>query len=187
MTMKALIYCSLVVITLINYDCKNRANTSLSSDFDNYIKRIPRIELPYYTSCGSCCVVSQIEIDTILVKKFNPNNLEIIGKLVLNNGFIGVLYAGGGDYLAPGLFVYDLKGNKLSEQAFMGNLCGRTGEFYGNYYLEINEKYQFIETDSIFIFKLDSFSNNIIDTVKKEINILEYEINEKGEILKKKV
>lgn len=175
----------LLLFSLLSFNCKNQSIPGKSVDFENYVKKIPKVDLPFHTTCKSCCHTKKLDIGTALLKKYNPDNLEIIGKLVETDKYVAILYAGGGDYLSPGLIVYNRNGEKLSEQSFMGDQCGRVVDFYGYYCLDIDTHLQIKETDTTLVFKMDTVSFKIIDTLKKEINLIKYEINEKGEIIKK--
>ena len=66
---------------MLTYGCANQSHIIKSIDFENYIKDIPAIDLPFSTTCGACCNTKKINIDTLLIKKFNPDKLAIVAKL----------------------------------------------------------------------------------------------------------
>jgi len=169
---------------LLIFSCKNQYCIIKNSDFKIFLKDIPTIDLPYSTTCGLCCDTKEIEIDTSLVKKFNPDNLEIVGKLIDKEKYIGILYAGSADYLVPILITYNSYGDVISKRQFMQDYCGKTVDFYDNHYFNIDKQLQIKVIDSSFVFKMDPNNIKVIDTLKKDLKFSKFEISEDGEIIK---
>jgi hypothetical protein len=167
---------------MTNIGCKNHFDKSKIKDFKGFVKAIPMIQLPYHTSCGSCCEIIKLNFDSSFVEKNNLDGLEVVGKLNVYDKFVGILYAGGGDYFAPALIICDKNGTKISEKSFMGNYCGKNLDFYGNYYFNIDNQLQITEIDTTMIFNLDSINYRVIDTLQTEITISNFLITDNGTI-----
>jgi hypothetical protein len=172
----------LILILLIS-GCVKRSNTNKIIDFESYINAIPFIEFPYNTSCGSCCSSIKLNIDSSFISKYNLDGLEVIGKLVDNDKYVAILYAGAADYFVPGLVIFSKRGEKISEKNFFGNSCGQILDYYGNSTLEIDEQLQITEIDSSLKFKMDTINFKVIDTLSEEIKILIYKIDKDGKII----
>ena len=174
-----------ILSSLITLGCKINSNTNRINDFESFVKAIPMIDLPYNTTCESCCKSIKLDIDSSFFDKFHLEGLEVVGKLIDNEKFVGILYAGAADYLVPRLTIYDRKGNVISEKNFFGISCGRMLDYYGSTFLEINKQLQFTEIDSILQFKMDTVKWEILDTLKRDVKIYRFEITKQGKIIKK--
>lgn len=183
--MKMKLQHAVILLLVLNFGCKNQSNSSKINDFDSFIKSIPLIDLPYSTTCGSCCNAIKLNLDSLFIQKYKLDGIDIVGKLTETDKYVAILVAGGGDYLAPALFVYNKNGNLVSKQQFMGNYCGPILGFYGNYCLNIDKQLQITEIDTALVFKTDTVEFKIIDTLKRDIQVARFKINEQGKIIKK--
>jgi hypothetical protein len=173
-----------ILSSLIALGCKINSNTNRIKDFESFVKAIPMIDLPYNTTCESCCESIKLDIDSSFFDKFHLEGLEVVGKLIDNDQFVGVLYAAAADYMVPRISIYDRKGNVISEHNFFGISCGRMLDYYGSTFLEINKQLQFTEIDSTLQFKMDTVKWEILDTLSKDVKIYRYEITKQGRIRK---
>jgi hypothetical protein len=185
MKVKSSIILLIILFWMTFLGCKNHLDKSTIKDFKSFVSVIPAIELPFSTSCESCCDRVNLNIDSSFIEKINLDGLEVVGKIIVYEKYIGILYAGGGDYYAPALIIYDNYGTKISEKSFMGNYCGKSLDFYGKYYFDIDNQLHITETDTTMTFNLDSINFKIIDTLKTDITISNYLITDNGIIIKK--
>jgi hypothetical protein len=175
----------MILSSLILFGCKINSKTNRINDFDSFIKTIPFIDLPYSTTCGSCCQSVKLDLDSSFIQKYELDGSEVVGKLSETDKYVAILVAGGADYYVPIIFVFDKKGRLISKQQFMGNYCGSILGFYGNYYLDIDKQLQITEIDTALVFKTDTVEFKIIDTLKRDIKVTRFKINEQGKIIKK--
>lgn len=182
--MKRILSCFLVFISLLIYNCKNQSNIRKNNDFENYIKNIPTVDLPFSTTCSSCCNTIKIGIDTVLIKKFNPDNLDLVGKIIEKKKFVAIFYAGQADGFVPILITYDRCGNIISKRQFMQDYCGQTVNFYSSHYLNIDKHLQIKVIDTSLVFKMDTVNYKIIDTLERDIKHTRFTIKEDGVIIR---
>jgi hypothetical protein len=172
-------------ISILNLACVKRVDVKNENDFDRFTKEIPILNLPFSSTCETCCKTSEIKIDTLLNSKYNPNNYLIVGKFSINSEFLGIIYAGQADILVPILITYDITGNKLAEEAFLSHThCGRIVDNYGASFFSIDKQFEIIEKDTNLVFLMDTTNFSILDTIERNINLRKYKIDKSGKIIK---
>ncbi len=179
--MRYLLTYSVIFILIIG--CKSQSPNNKIDNFDSFINNIPTLDLPYRTSCGACCDRLKLNLDSSFIHQYNLGGIDAVGKLNISDKYVGILYAGGGDYYVPFIVIYDIKGNKITEKGFMGDYCGSILDFYGDYILDIDNNMQIIETDTKIYFKVDSVTHDRMDTLKKTISISKFQIEKDGRII----
>jgi hypothetical protein len=175
----------IVPVLFIFYSlCFGQSKATFDRDFEIYLNRIPILHLPFSTTCDSFRKTRHIDNDSIPSLKFNPDQCDIIGKIVNKSNYVVILYGGKAEDLIPVLIVYDRKGSIISQESFMPNQCGRILDYRGLQYFKIDKSLSIIEIDTLFHFKMDSTYSKVLGTSKK-IVVSNYWVNKNG-IIKKK-
>jgi len=155
------------------------------NDFQEFILLLPKIGLPFSIFCADCCAHTEFDFSNELFGKYLPEGSYPVGIISNKNDFIILLVTYAGDMRIPSLVVYDTYGKILDDKNFMTGYCGGELDFSNSQYFEINEDLTIHSTDTIYNFKLDSITHEIIDTIKLEVSKKEYQINSNGQIVEK--
>jgi hypothetical protein len=157
-------------------------------EFDQFLSLLPVVPLPFAVSCEKCCGHPAFDHDHPLVKKYVPEGAHPVGLIFKNERYSGILATYAGDMLIASVIVYDRSsGKKTSDRNFMTGYCGRDFDFESIQHFYITEDLLFNSVDTVYSYAMDSVSQEIVDTLKVEINQKAYYIDAHGRIEEKQL
>ncbi len=176
--MKKLLYIGCMCIFAIS--CSKE--TKVDNRFQDYLSKIPEIQLPFSTNSHEE-LAGKVEISDTLFKDFFVDTQGILGKININDSISGVIYLYGGDAVYPELKTYNSKGQIISEQQLVTLMGGSGGmESGGSSYMSLDKDFQISITDTIWSVERDVMEGIIDSTSKIEVINYKYTIEPNGKI-----
>lgn len=172
----------------LNYDSKDLTNdnkTIENIDFQEFISLLPKVNLPYLIYCENCCDHPEIDNENKLIKKYLPEGSSLVGLVSIKEEFVVVLVTYPADMIIPSIVIYNLNGDKIDEKNFLTNWCGQDFDFLGLQYLLIDNDLMISSIDTSYSFKMDSITNEIIDTANIEVSKKYFYMDKNGKIIEK--
>lgn len=122
--------------------------------FADYYSKIKIIKLPFSFFCGFGDYKIPEDIDKDLVRKYLPQNMEIVGRIYEPDENVYLLYAYVGDILYPYLYIYN-KDGKVIDSTYLHNkncYCGSDEYMESNTHtiISMNRSITMIDTTKVF-------------------------------------
>lgn len=157
--------------------------TGKSNEFTEFLDLLPKVNLPFETTCSDCCYHPKIAPNNSLIDKFTPSGSSIIGLIQKTSDRAIILVTYSMDSIIPAIKVYDLNGTLTGEMNFMAGYCGGEPDFFSSQFFRIDREYQFSQIDSLYEFSVDSITYFRLDTLDIKVTTKNYRVNELGEIV----
>ena len=162
---------------LINLNCN-------TSDFNKYIQKIEKINLPIENSCGLELEMIPLDIFTKYeLISIRQKGCYIYGKIEKDK-FVSILYGIPGNSNMPFLINYSLNGEKIDSLELFNTSCD--SDAWSDYLTEfrIDEDLKITIQDTYKEFELDSVENRIDESANIKIEINKYTIEGNGKFKK---
>jgi hypothetical protein len=183
---------AIALVSLIEFSCSPEKKqqielrselSSANENFMQFVARLPPINLPFETTCATCCPASAIDISDSLIIQFTPPGTTILGLLENRNGRVVILMTSVADTTFPSVRVYDRQGALIEEKNFMVNYCGHDVDYATSQYLKIDTDMSFISIDTVFYFEMDTIDYTIADTSRLEITYTQFRLDTAGKFM----
>jgi hypothetical protein len=177
----------LIILILLSVSCScskshKKANNILndSLDFNNYVNRIKKIDIPYNLDCyQDIACISDSTIPADLIKRFRHKDL-IVGRFIDSGKFISIIYAGIGDILYPTLFTFKKDGSVIDSLYLFSIDCGDSPDAWTHANSTLNGNGIITMIDSTGVYLSDS--TDVTDSVS--VNIQKFRLDQSGKFLK---
>lgn len=120
------------------------------SAFSQLCSQLPKILLPYKTSCGTCCERLSREFPEI--QPYLPEGAQFQGVLNITDNYVALLLSYPADERLPAIATYTPQGKPLDERILMKSLCGTDPGFRRTNDVSISNDLQIRERDTVFTF-----------------------------------
>ncbi len=183
---------TIVFVSLIQLSClpEKKQQIELHSgpsakneDFMKFVALLPPINLPFETTCATCCPPANIDVNDSLISQFTPPGTTILGLLENRHDRVVILMTAVADLTFPTVRVYDRHGVLIEEKNFMTNYCGRDVDYATSQYLKIDADMSFNSIDTVFYFEMDTIEYTIADTSRLEITYTQFKLDSAGKFI----
>lgn len=186
---------SIPVLLLILFSCANNQEKKVAvsindeqptesikfkSEFVQLCLTLPKMDLPFSVYCTECCAYPTLSEEQQMVKRYLPEGASFIGVIDINEAYISVLASYPADMIIPTVVVFDLKGEIIDEEFFLGGYCDTDYGYLGKQYFYIHNKTEIVEIDTVYLVSYDEETFHISDTTKTEIERKKFRISPKG-------
>lgn len=182
---KFLVNLNFILIVVVS--CKtNLKNLCQNTEYSDYIKKIPLIDLPLEINCDSDFSLSKLIVSDSLIKKYGIEGAYIYGKLNIKKKFEAVIYLVVAEVYIPILRITNASGNLIDELILLQSCYGTDWE-YSRSWVKITPKLEIIMKDTIKRWQLDTLNEiNIIEGSEKvEVKTRTFFIDKVGKIVPK--
>ena len=140
--------------------------------FKEYADYIPLISLPKEISCDGDYNHPDLDYSADLMKKFNPEDAGVVGKLYQTETRVGILYTYPADVLVPVFKQFELNGTEYtSYKLFASEDCSSDFEYFVQTSGVITKNYEVFIEKLECKYQTDSLGNTIVnsgDTIRTE-------------------
>jgi len=166
-----------IIAAILFFSCSKYIEHKSPKANNDLFAHVKILNFPFSYNCGD-------EFSSTIVNDLNLDHQyqKIAGKIILEDGLIGILYFTLGDIFWPFLVVYKENCEKVGSTGFFEGACGGEENYFESEHLYI-DKEKIIVTDSLLEWEIDEEYDKIANsenlTVSKKVLV----INKDGSIV----
>lgn len=149
------------------------------SPFQEVCATLPKVNLPFSVYCENCCEHPESSYQRV-IQRYLPEGSVFVGIIEQTDEFISILTTYPADMIIPAVVVFDIEGEKIDEEVFLGGYCGSDYGYFSKQYFYIPNERDLVEIDSMFTLDVDPETFKTRDTTKTETEVKKFTISAKG-------